>query len=395
MNNSIEKELKSLLYNFWIVKDENKDLYYQIKYNQTKIKDFVAKNLGSNLIIHDRFIKLEKIPTVLKESNGIDKFTDVLDYIILSIFLLFLEDKTRGDKFILSDLIDYIKNTAITLKLDHIPDWNKISDRKSLINTISLLRELNVIKLKDEDKTSFIESKEADALYEVKGISNYVMRLFDSDITDLKTASDFIKNEFNSQDEKRGDIRRYKVFRNILYSSMIAMIDLDSSEIDYIKKNRNYIKSELDKKVNLETEITHNMALVYENEDSNYKDNFPNNKKITEIVLMVNAKILEDINNKVITPLEFESIRVKESYLEQIIRSIKETKAPYIGKTYQKLTFDKFYKEVLKYMQKYNFINKENEDIIIYPLISRMIGKTKDVTNNGEQIDLFGGMDEL
>lgn len=194
MNINIEKELKSLLYNFWILKDENKDLYYQIKYNQTKIKDFVAKNLGSNLIIHDRFIKLEKIPTVLKESNGIDKFTDVLDYVILSIFLLFLEDKTRGDKFILSDLIDYIKNTAITLKLDHIPDWNKISDRKSLINAINLLKELNVIKLKDEDKTSFIESKEADALYEVMGISNYVMRLFDNDINELKTANDFIKS---------------------------------------------------------------------------------------------------------------------------------------------------------------------------------------------------------
>ena len=75
---------------------------------------------------------------------------------------------------------------------------------------------------------------------------------------------------------------------------MTAMVDLDSSEIDYIKKNRNYIKNELDQKVNLDVEITHNMALAYENEDSNYKDNFPNNKKITEIVLMVNAKIMEE-----------------------------------------------------------------------------------------------------
>ena len=31
MDNTIEKEMKALLYNFWITKDKNKDLYYQIK----------------------------------------------------------------------------------------------------------------------------------------------------------------------------------------------------------------------------------------------------------------------------------------------------------------------------------------------------------------------------
>ena len=34
MNNEINKEMKELLYNFWIVKDEEPDMYYQIKYNQ-------------------------------------------------------------------------------------------------------------------------------------------------------------------------------------------------------------------------------------------------------------------------------------------------------------------------------------------------------------------------
>lgn len=214
MNNDINKEIKELLYNFWIVKDEDPDIYYQIKYNQNKVKDFVAKNLGSNLIIHDRFIKLEKIPSILKHNSGIDGFTGVLDYVILTLFLMYLEDKTRGDKFVLSELIDYIKNTSITLELDHIPDWNKSQDRKSLINVIKFLIEISVIKVRDETKISFAESKDAQALYEVTGISNYVMRLFDAEINNISTPEDFIRNEFSTQDEGKGDVRRYRNFRN-------------------------------------------------------------------------------------------------------------------------------------------------------------------------------------
>ena len=89
INLDIKKEIEALLYNFWITKDDNQELYYKIKANQNKIKDFVIKNLGSNLIIHDRFIKLEKVPTIPKKNTGIESFTSTLDYVILMIILIF------------------------------------------------------------------------------------------------------------------------------------------------------------------------------------------------------------------------------------------------------------------------------------------------------------------
>ena len=396
MNDNIEKEMKALLYNFWITKEENKELYYQIKNNQNRIKAFISKNLGSNLIIHDRFIKLEKIPTILKSNAKLPNFTTKLEYVILSIMLLFLEDKPRGDFFILSDLIEYVKNTAITLELNNIPDWNKIQDRKSLFNVILLLEHLNIIRIKDEEKISFIENKEAEALYESLGTSNYLMRMFNENINDLKNPEDFIKNEFSLQDEEKGDIRRYKVFRNILYTPSVSSKDLTISELDYIKKNRNYIKSEIDKKLNMEVEITHNLVILYDEENSTEKDNFPNTKKITEITLMINTKLLEDINNKKILLDNNEIGIIKESYFENIVKQIKNEKAPYIGKTLLKESDKKFYDMILEYMEKYNFIEKYNDNIIIYPTISRIIGKTKNIEKNMiEQISLFGGSNEL
>ena len=386
----IKKEMEALLYNFWITKDENQELYYKIKANQNRLKDFIIKNLGSNLIIHDRFIKLEKVPTLPKKNTGIETFTSNLDYVILMIILIFLEDKARGDRFVLSDLVEYIKNTAVTLELDNIPDWNLISHRRSFSNAMKFLIDISAIKIKDEEKISFTESKDADALYESMGISNYIMRLFDNEIYNITEPKEFLRNEFLTQNEEKGDIRRYKVFRNILFTPSVFMAELTPNEIDYIRKNRLYIKNEIENNLELDTEITYNTAIVFDDVNSTEKDNFPNNKKISEVVLMVNAKILEDINNNVLTYDDYEVITVNESYLENIIREIKTDKKPYLSKYYKDLSNEKFYEEILEYMISYNFVNKVNDKIIIYPSIAKMIGITKEINEN-TQIDLFGG----
>ena len=396
MDNNISKEMKALLYNFWITKDDDKELYYQIKSNQNKIKEFISKNLGSNLIIHDRFIKLEKIPTIVKSNARLGNFTTTLEYVMLTIMLLFLEDKTRGDYFILSDLIEYVKNTSITLELNNVPDWNKVQDRRCLSNVISLLEELKIIKIRDASKVSFVESINAEVLYETLGTSNYLMRMFDSSINGLKTPEDFIKNEFITQDEEKGDIRRYKVFRNILYTPSISSRDLSINELDYIKRNRTYIKNEIDKKLDMDTEITYNLTMLLDNENSNEKDNFPNSKKLTDIVLIVNERLMQEINDKKILLDNYETATIKEDYFENIIKDIKKTKSIYIGKTMSKETDKRFYDMVVEYMEKYNFIERKDNEIIIYPTISRIIGKTKVIEiYTHEQINLFGGNDEL
>ena len=377
MDEYISDEMSELLYNFWIVKDDDAEKYYQLKYNQKKIRNFITKNLGSNLIIHNRFIKLEKIPLQLRPNVGLPGFTKQLDYIILTIFLIYLEDKTRGDIFFLSDLVEYIKNTALSLELSHIPDWNKISHRRSLITVLNFLKELSVIRVRDEEKISFLDDQSAEGLYEISGISNYVMRLFDQDITQLSSKEELLKTEFVSQDEEKGDIRRYKVFRNILYTPSTSTKEMTPSEIDYLKKNRFYIKNEISKKLDMEVEITHNMAVIYDDNHTQLKDNFPNSKKITEIVLMVNQEILSDINDKKLELDEYETVTVTKSYLEQIIKKIKETKYMYIGKTYDNYPLEKFYQEVFQCMEAYNFIKVEGNRVVIYPMISRMIGITK------------------
>ena len=144
------KELEYLLNNFWCFKDQNPEMYYNIKNNLDYYKDFIHNKLGSKLIVTDRIIKLEKIPSVPKAYMGITDFTNPLEYVIMFLVLLFLEDKPRLDQFILSDLVEFVSNMATTLKLNTIPDWNLYHHRKYMVNVINHLKNLGIIKMVEE-----------------------------------------------------------------------------------------------------------------------------------------------------------------------------------------------------------------------------------------------------
>lgn len=385
---TIEVEFKELLNNFWILKEENPELYYNIKRKQNIIKDFITKTLGSKLIIHDKFIKLEKIPSGKVDNLGIDNFTEKTDYIFLCIVLLFLEDKTRGEVFILSSLIDYVKNTSVTLELETIPDWNLRRNRQSLVRVIDFLVEIKVIKVKDSEKISFKDDQNAEVLYEVTGLANYVMRLFSNDIFDINDINDFFNDEWKHQDLDKGDVRRYKVYRHLLFTPAVFSIYLTEKELDYIKKMRGYLEKSLTS-LNYELEVTKNMSFIYEYETNNSKDNFPNNKKITDIVLMVNTKLYEMIKEGNIILDDKEIGHLKKESLEVILKEIKDNNKKYFSKYYNDLSLSKFFIEITNYMIEYSFLKEENNTYLILPSIARYNSKL--ITSNTLQLEFFGG----
>ena len=272
MDESIEKEMNLLFSNFWITKEQSKEDYYLLKRNQEKIKNFLSRTLGNKLIVHDRFVKLEKIPSMPNKKLAVSTFIEQMDYVMLFLMLLFLEDKTRGEKFILSSLIEYIRNTAITLELEHIPDWKNPNNRRSLLRVIDYLLQKSVITLRDTDSKNFQDTAEADALYEATGLANYLLPSFDYGIFHNETPEDFLKQEWANQDEAKGDVRKYKVYRNLIYLPVVMRSEISFSEEDYLKKMHKVIEKELQEKIGMETEITRNMYMVFVNENSVQKN---------------------------------------------------------------------------------------------------------------------------
>ena len=387
MSETINECMQLLLNNFWILKEDDLDNYYKIKRNQHLLRDYINKTLGSRLIIHDRFIKLEKIPAQALESIGLPNFILQTDYIYLCLILLFLEDKTRETYFMLSDLIDYVKNTAVALELNNVPNWTLTKERKSLKRAVNFLEKIKVIKLKDASKDDFSDNENAEALYISTGLSNYVMRMFNNEIFDIKQEEDFIRDEWTYQNDEKGDIRKYKIYRNLIYTPCIYMNDISKSEIDYLKQLRHHISNELSN-LNYELELTKNMALVFENENALTKDSFPNNKRISAIVLIVLTKLYELIKENKIILNEYEIGKISYEDLYNIIINIKNKYNIYLSKTLKDLTDSAFFDNILDILETYTFIRNVDNYYEILPAIR--IFNSKLIENKNKQLDIWG-----
>ena len=139
------KPLEILLSKRWILKDREKELYYQLKDEIGKSRDFLTEKLGYQAIITPNLIKLEKIPAYAQNWMGIQDFSDHLEYIFLCMILMFLEDRDAGEQFVLSMLTEYIQ---ANIKEEQI-DWTIYSYRRHLVKVMKYCVKIGILEIDD------------------------------------------------------------------------------------------------------------------------------------------------------------------------------------------------------------------------------------------------------
>ena len=113
------KALEILFNRRWVLKSEDKDLYYQIRDAVGEVRKYTTEKLGCQIIDNSMLVKMEKIPVIPETFMGIQSFTSKEEYVYLCILLMFLEDKDAQEQFVLSQLTEYM--TAVMP--GEITDW--------------------------------------------------------------------------------------------------------------------------------------------------------------------------------------------------------------------------------------------------------------------------------
>ena len=113
-------EVRTLLEKVWICKDTEKETYYRVKRDIPNFQKFLREQMGWKLIHTENLLKLEKIPAHAEAFMGIEEFTEIRDYCIFCVVLMYLEDKEEEEQFLLSELIDYVETQ---LKAYMTIDW--------------------------------------------------------------------------------------------------------------------------------------------------------------------------------------------------------------------------------------------------------------------------------
>lgn len=359
-----------LLENYFIIKERNRELYYDVKDNVDEYKDFINESLSYDLIIKEDFIKLEKIPGVPEEWMGIKDFSEIKEYIFLMIILMFLEDKNKEEQFILSNITEYIENNYPDEKID----WTIFKNRKSLIIVIKLLIEIGLIRRNDGNEEDFSKSEDGEVLYESTGISRYMVRKFTKDIYNSENYKDLLNDVWEGVSSDKGIIRKNRVYRRILLSPVVYNDKDDDSDYEYIKNYRNYIKNTFEKYLEWNIHVHRNGTLVTLNNQNGVKDTFPNGKGESTIILFLSKKIRKLLNEKALELKENDTIEISEAEFKELLLSVREEDGHGFTKSLRECSEEFFINSIKNYMRKFSMLKTNDNTIIIMPLIGKIVG---------------------
>ncbi len=370
---------EKLLENYWFIKDINPEEYRNIKNDITEeMQNFIKYKLGYKLIANQYVIKLEKIPGIPKSFMGILEFDTKMEYMFLCLILIYLEEKTRGEQFILSELLDYIQNIIVEINLNDIEiDFTKYSHRKSIVKVLKFIKEMAFIKLYDGDENKFAENIENDILYEVTGVSKYFMRNFISNISDCNLYSDIYEKEQLGLEQDKGTERRQRVYRRLFTENVVYKEETNDKDYNYIKNYRGAINQDVDKMLESTLEVHKNGAYILLTENKNYKNTFPSNKGISDVVLFVNKEIKNKLTNGEYKADINDLIYISNIEMLKLVREVKQNYQKGFSKEFREMQEEELLEEIVKYMKEFDMIreSKESNEYIIMPICFKIIGK--------------------
>ncbi len=367
------KNLEKLLENYWIIKEEDSESYYSIKDSLPKYKEFLNEKLGYNVLVNPYIIKLEKLPGRAEPWMGIQGFDSKLEYIFLCLLLMFLEDMEREEQFVLSNITEFIKGSFPS---GEKVDWTLFRHRNSLIKTLRFASDIGFIKINDGDEKGFATDEDTEVLYENTGISRYFVRNFTSSILNYSSYRDLEEEEFHEENRDRGIFRRHRVYRRLMMSPIVYNEGNDDSDYGYIKNFRNVIENDFDRYLMLPVHIHRNGACIVLPENHSFRDVFPNNKTISDIVLQMNLLIREYIEDNFITLEKDDSSTISMVTFSNMAKKLKLENSIGWSKEYREMKLDKLTKDILDYMEEFNMLETINDgrEIRLLPLVGKIVG---------------------
>lgn len=360
-----------LLENYLILKERDKDLYYDVKDNIDKYKSFIYDNLAYDIIIKDDFIKLEKIPGIPEEWMGINEFTEIKEYIFFILLITFLEDKNKEEQFILSSITEYIEHNYPDEKIE----WTIFKNRKSLIKVMKFAIDIGIIKKNDGSEEEFSKSETGDVLYESTGLSRYIVRRFSKNIEESESYEDLLGDEFSGISKDLGTVRKNRVFRRLLLSPVVYNDENDNGDYDYIKSKRSFIRNTFEENLGWDIHIHKNGALAVLENSNEVKDIFPNKKGESAAVLFINKEVRRNINSGNLKKEDNDTVVMSNSEFDEFIIEVRKTHGHGFTKTLRDASDQVFINTIRNFMKDFSMIREEKDFTMLMPIIGKVLGE--------------------
>ena len=371
------KELDALLDNFWINREQNGELYQKVKDAIPNFRELIDNKLGAKLIVNNYLIKLEKNPVIPQSYMGIKNFDSRLDYVLLMLVISFLEAKTNNESFILSQLTSHIEMNFYTLITKDVTiDWTKYRHRRALVKVMDLITELGLVRVQEGDVSGFASDYDSEVLYQSTGASRYMIRQFASSIYGLENYKDIIDSETSNLNLNTGTIRKNQAYRKLIFSPLVVSNGDEDYDYEYIRNyHNNVIANDINKYLDADLHVHRNMAMVVASNEKRYKDTFPSDKALSDIVCLVCTLLRKAVDDGKLMIQIDDTITVSILEMKNILNDTKEQFKSYFSKEYKDMKIDNFYEQVINYMAGFNMLVIADNVITIYPVVFKYAGE--------------------
>lgn len=367
------KELEILMARRWVLKAEDRQLYYRVREALPVIRSFATEKLGCQVIENASLIKLEKIPVLAEPAMGIREFSTKEEYAFLCLLLMFLEDRDIGEPFILSQFTEYV--------VANLPgggvDWTHYRSRQQLVRVLRFATAQGMLRVRDGNEDNFVQSEVGEVLYENTGVSRYFMRHFPRDIMNYSRPEDFAQSDWVAMDEERGIARRHRVYRRLLFSMGILQSEGMTEDVDYLKNYGRRLKDELEKIFDGELHVHRGNAFFMQGESCHIGETLPNDTGLSDVLLLVCAEIREQVRQEIWLPEKDGRIQVTLVEFEQLLRKIRREQGAGFMKSLRDLTDGEFVRRVETEMTLWRLlaIDEAQQLVMILPMAGKIIGR--------------------
>lgn len=362
----MEEALGILFEQFWVLRTDEPLVYHRLREQEHQLKRYVSEKFGFDLIVHQHFIKLEKIPVDPKTWMGIQSFIEPMDYAIFCCALAFTEGKSTDEQFLLTHLTEEIEE----MYPGELPvDWTNYQHRKSLVRALKQLDALKLIRTVDGEIDAFAMNDTEEVLYEVSVHARYFMRSYPEDLFQYDSIDAILSSEWSRQKE---DERRKRVYRKLMLSPVVYREGKDDLDFAYIRNFRNRLVDEFERYTPFRLEVFKNAALLILPETKQRYTIFPDKKGISTVALHVATSLRQEA----IAPDEMGQIRMT---LFEFHKLIEQTKLEYEAKwskQYRESTSRAIAKELIPLLRNWELVEMEveSETVILHSGFGRMVG---------------------
>ena len=378
MNEDVFLALESLFEQFWIIRDEQPELYRMILRNRKEIRKILNERFGLNLIYHLRFFQVQKRPIKPMPWMGIEGFSDQMDYALMMCAMAYTEEKNEKEAFLLSELVEELQHSY---PRENFVDWTNYRHRRSLVRVLKKMVEFRLIEVIEGETEDFLSEGEnrGDVLYQVTVYSRYFLGQRPESYSDFEDFS-----EMQASFERMYPIERpHRVYQRLLLEPVLLRTEETLSDFEYLRNQYTSIEKFWEQ-TSFRFELTRDTAILSINRrrGGNY---FPAFRVVDEILLQL-AEVFRLADQDYD---EYGRIHLSRVAWRAIVEKLKDTNDEYWSKEYRELTLTELDETLLKTAYDHHFLTHDETDVVIFPSFARTIGylnteKEGDTTSGGK-----------